>query len=293
MDEPTASLSAHEVGRLFRIVDDAAASRASPCSSSPTAWRRSSRSPTASRSCATASWISDLAARRGDARRPRSATWSAAASDDFFKRTRAVPGEVVLEVRGLGPGGRLLGRHVQLSRRRSAGICRARRRRPHRCRPRALRRLSRATAGEILLDGQAGHRSAAAPGRTEPRHRLHAPRIAGSSAWCCRMSIAANISLPSLRRYLTRLGLVRRAPERATAAAFTAPAAHPRGHRWTRRRRRCRAATSRRSCSSKWLERHAASADPGRADPRHRRRRQGGGPPDHRRPGCTRAWRSS
>ena len=54
MDEPTASLSAHEVHQLFRIVRRAATRRASRSCSSPTAWRRCSRSPTGSRSCATA-----------------------------------------------------------------------------------------------------------------------------------------------------------------------------------------------------------------------------------------------
>ena len=53
MDEPTASLSAHEVQRLFRIVTPCA-SKAWPFCSSPIAWKRSSRSPIASRSSATA-----------------------------------------------------------------------------------------------------------------------------------------------------------------------------------------------------------------------------------------------
>ena len=54
MDEPTASLSAHEVAPALQAGHATCATRASPSSSSATAWRRCSRSPTRSRSSATA-----------------------------------------------------------------------------------------------------------------------------------------------------------------------------------------------------------------------------------------------
>ena len=52
-DEPTASLTEHETEVLFGIIRNLK-ERMSPSSTSPTAWTRSSRYPTASRSCATA-----------------------------------------------------------------------------------------------------------------------------------------------------------------------------------------------------------------------------------------------
>ena len=54
MDEPTAALSAVEVEPAVRRGRARCARRARRCSSSPTGWRRSSRSASGSRSCATA-----------------------------------------------------------------------------------------------------------------------------------------------------------------------------------------------------------------------------------------------
>ena len=96
-------------------------------------------------------------------------------------------------------------------------------------------------------------------------------------------SILANASLPvidqataaGLIRPARELGLVQRAISTGCGCASAAT---------TSRSRRCPAATSRRSCSSKWLATKPRAADPGRADPGHRRADQGRGPRGHRRP---------
>jgi rhamnose transport system ATP-binding protein len=82
----------------------------------------------------------------------------------------------------------------------------------------ALFGIAPATSGSIELDGRActirSPQEAIAKGiayMSEDRRQL------GLSL---PMSISANISLPSLKRYLTRLGLVRTAEEKATAEAF-------------------------------------------------------------------------
>ena len=67
MDEPTASLSDHEVRQLFRVARQLRDRGGWRCSSSPTAWRRSSRSRTGSRCSATASTSRPAPSRGGDA----------------------------------------------------------------------------------------------------------------------------------------------------------------------------------------------------------------------------------
>ena len=108
----------------------------------------------------------------------------------------------------------------------------------------ALFGIAPATAGTIVLDGKPvtirSPREAMAHGIayvSEDRRQL------GLSL---PMSIAANISLPVLRRYLNRLGLMRTAQERATAEAFRDAPRDPHALGRSRRSPSSRAATSRR-----------------------------------------------
>ena len=83
-----------------------------------------------------------------------------------------------------------------------------------------------------------------------------------------------------------RLQHVRADParHRARRSPPTGPAACSSSTAGSRTRcRRCPAATSRRSCSAKWLARKPQAADHRRAHPRHRRRHQGRGAPAARR----------
>jgi rhamnose transport system ATP-binding protein len=215
MDEPTASLSAHEAARLFRIVEtlrrDGVAvlfishrmEEVFSIADRITILRDGKWIRTAPRDeVTTGSAIRDMVGRR---------------IDDFFKRTPAKPGDVVLEARGLGRegifsdisfavrAGEVLGfAGLVGARRTDVGL--------------ALFGVEPATSGEVLLDGKpVSIRSAQDALRlgiaytTEDRRQL---------GLVLPQSIAANISLPSLRRYLNALGLLRVSAERATAVKF-------------------------------------------------------------------------
>jgi rhamnose transport system ATP-binding protein len=215
MDEPTASLSAHEVRNLFRIVEllrrDGVAilfishrmEEVLEIADRITILRDGRRIRTAPRSeVTTGSAIRDMVGRR---------------MDDFFKRTPSQPGEVVLEVRDLRRAGAFAG--VSFSLRKGevlgfAGLVGARRTDVGL----ALFGIAAADGGEILLDGRPivirspqdalGHGIAYT---TEDRHGL---------GLIFPLSIAGNISLPSMRRYLDRFGLIRRRGEREAARIF-------------------------------------------------------------------------
>ena len=132
----------------------------------------------------------------------------------FFQRTRTEPGAVVLETRELGREGAFSGVSFEL---RSgevlgfAGLVGARRTDVGL----ALFGIAPADSGTILLDGQVvrirNPQDALRLGiaySTEDRRQL---------GLVFPMSIAANISLPTLGRYLNPLGLIRRAGEEASA----------------------------------------------------------------------------
>ena len=214
MDEPTASLSAYEVRQLFRIVANLRergvavvfishrmeevfeiADRVTILRDG----RWISTTPTAQLTPATA--IRDMVGR---------------ATVALFKRTRRAPGEVRLAVRDLWREGVFQG--ITFEARAGevlgfAGLVGARRTDVGL----ALFGIAPADGGTIELDGApvtiASPKQAMKLGiaySTEDRRQL---------GLVLPLSIAANISLPSLPRFLNR-GLVRRAEERAVAESF-------------------------------------------------------------------------
>jgi rhamnose transport system ATP-binding protein len=135
----------------------------------------------------------------------------------FFHRTTSEPGEVVLEARAIGREG--VFRDVSFELRSGevlgfAGLVGARRTDVGL----ALFGIAPCDRGQILLDG--------VPVRIRNPQDALRLRIAYSTedrrelGLVFPLSIAANISLPSLRRYLTPLGLVRQAAEEAAAERY-------------------------------------------------------------------------
>jgi rhamnose transport system ATP-binding protein len=215
MDEPTASLSAHEVARLFKLVRGLREQGVAilfvshrleevfEIADAVTVFRDGRRISTRPRAEVTPQGaIADMVGREMGL---------------LQARPPAPQGDLLLEVRGLGRTG--VFQDVSFDVRRGevlgfAGLIGAGRTDI----ALALFGIEPATAGTIELDGRAqvirSPRQAMACGiayLSEDR------RLLGLSL---PMSIAANISLPALRRYLNRLGLVRTGQERATAEAF-------------------------------------------------------------------------
>ena len=215
MDEPTASLSAHEVRRLFRIVQ---ALRGEKVAILFISHRMEEVFEIADR-------VTILRDGRWIRTAPRGEVTPASAIRDmvgrsmgeFFRRSPSEPGQVVLEVRHLARKGAFTG--VSFAVRAGevlgfAGLVGARRTDVGL----ALFGVAPADGGEVLIDGapvtirspQDALRLGIAY-TTEDRHAF---------GLVFPLSIAANISLPSLPRYLGRLGLIRRRLERATAGDF-------------------------------------------------------------------------
>jgi rhamnose transport system ATP-binding protein len=215
MDEPTASLSAHEAQRLFRIIRSL---RADGVAILFISHRMEEVFEIADR-------VTVLRDGRWISTRPTGEATADTAIHDMvgrpleqlFIRTPTEPGAVVLEVRDLGREGAFSG--VSFSVRAGevvgfAGLVGARRTDVGL----ALFGIAPADTGEIRIDEQAvtirSPREALRHGiayTTEDRHDL---------GLIFPQSIAANISLPTLSRYLNRFGIVQRGDEEATAAAF-------------------------------------------------------------------------
>ena len=215
MDEPTASLSAHEVRRLFRIV---ATLREQGVAILFISHRLEEVFQIADR-------VTILRDGRWISTTPRPELTPAAAIrqmvgrevQELFRRERRQPGEVRLQVLGLSRegtfqdisfdvrAGEVLGfAGLVGARRTDVGL--------------ALFGIAPADAGAVELDGErvavGNPHDALTKGiaySTEDRRQL---------GLVMPLSIAANISLPSLSRFLTPAGLVRRGDERATAEAF-------------------------------------------------------------------------
>ena len=215
MDEPTASLSAHEVKQLFRIV--------------ATLKREGVAVLFISHRMEEVFEIADRVTILRDGRwistTPRGELTPAAAIRgmvgreivELFRRERRAPGPVRLAVRDLRRAGTFSGVSFEVhagevlgfaglvgARRTDVGL--------------ALFGVAPADGGEVELDGKPIHvRSAGEATRmgiaytTEDRRQL---------GLVFPLSITANISLPSLPSYLSRIGLIRRADERATANHF-------------------------------------------------------------------------
>ena len=215
MDEPTASLSAHEVRRLFGIVDSL---RREGVAILFISHRMEEVFEISDRVTVLRDgrWVSTR--RRAELtpgvaiREMVGRTLSA-----FFQRTPARPGEVVLEVRGLGRegvfsdvsfdlrAGEVLGfAGLVGARRTDVGL--------------ALFGIAPADTGTILLDGR--------PVRIRHPQDALRMRIAYSTedrrglGLIFPLSIAANISLPTLARYQDRIGLIRRRAEEAAAERY-------------------------------------------------------------------------
>ena len=215
MDEPTASLSAHEVRRLFTIVEALRKQGVAvlfishrleevfEIGDQVTILRDGRWVSTARRTELTVE-----AAIRGMVGRNMK---------ELFVRTPAELGDVILEVRHLGRSGAF--RDVSFSLRRGevlgfAGLVGARRTDVGL----ALFGIAPADDGEVLIDGKAVRlrtpQDALAAGiayATEDRHKL---------GLLLGLSVAANISLASLRRFLNPIGLIRRAAEERAAGEF-------------------------------------------------------------------------
>jgi rhamnose transport system ATP-binding protein len=215
MDEPTASLSAHEVHQLFRIVMHL---REQGVAILFISHRMEEVFEIADR-------VTILRDGRWISTTPRAELTPAMAIrrmvgrevQELFRRERREPGDVVLSVRGLRREGVFQDISFELragevlgfaglvgARRTDVGL--------------ALFGIAPADAGQIALDDApvtiANPRDAMTRGiaySTEDRRQL---------GLVMPLSIAANISLPSLPRFLSRAGLVRRAEERAAAETF-------------------------------------------------------------------------
>jgi rhamnose transport system ATP-binding protein len=215
MDEPTASLSAHEVQRLFRIVHTL---RQQGVAILFISHRMEEVFEIADR-------VTILRDGRWISTTPRAELTPATAISrmvgrevrELFRRERRQPGAVRLSVRGLRREGAF--QDVSFDLRAGevlgfAGLVGARRTDIGL----ALFGIAPADGGEIELDGTrvavTSPRDAMALGiaySTEDRRQL---------GLVMPLSIAANVSLPSLPRFLSPGGMVRRAEERATAEAF-------------------------------------------------------------------------
>ena len=216
MDEPTAALSAHEVGQLFEQVRLLTAAGVAVLFISH---RLEEVFEIADR-------VTVLRDGRVISSRPvAQVTQALAVKDmvgrdlsDFFARTRQEPGDVVLRVDGLGRSGVFSGITFDVRAARGARVRRPRRRGPHRrragtLRHRACRRRSR-TSCRGSGHGRGRRAQALRAGVayvSEDRRRL------GLSL---PQSVTANVTLATLRNYVNRLRLLDGRAERATAERF-------------------------------------------------------------------------
>jgi rhamnose transport system ATP-binding protein len=215
MDEPTASLSAHEVARLFRIV---AALRRQGVAILFISHRMEEVFEVADR-------VTIMRDGRWVSTSPRAQLTSGQAIRgmvgreivEFFTRTPSSPGEVVLEVRDLRREGAFEGISFDLragevlgfaglvgARRTDVGL--------------ALFGIAPADGGTIRLAGRAVR--VRDPGDALRLGIAYATEDRRGLGLIFGQSIASNITLPSLARFLDRFGLIRRQEEFEAAERF-------------------------------------------------------------------------
>lgn len=215
MDEPTASLSAHEVDQLFKLVRSL---RDQGVSVLFISHRMEEVLEIADRVTIfrDGKWISTL---------PRSKVTREGAirdmvgrkMDEFFKKSAVERGGLLMSVRGLTKEnvfadigfdlyrGEVLGfAGLVGSRRTDVGL--------------ALFGIEPADFGEIALDGKPQHIHT--PEQALQKGIAYLTEDRRQIGLTMPMSIASNISLPMLRQYLSRFGLVLRAEEHATAERY-------------------------------------------------------------------------
>jgi rhamnose transport system ATP-binding protein len=215
MDEPTASLSAHEVAQLFRIVN--------------TLRSRGVAILFIGHRLEEVFQIADRITVLRDGRWISSAPASQVTTDqvirdmvgrqveDFFAKSETQRGELLMSVRGLGREGVFSGINFDVytgevlgfaglvgARRTDVGL--------------ALFGINPASEGEVIFRGQRAKLQSPEQAMrlgiayvTEDRRQL---------GLVLPMSVVTNITLPTLPRYLNRLGLVRRDEEAATAEQY-------------------------------------------------------------------------
>jgi len=215
MDEPTASLSQHEVIQLFTLVR-------SLCSQGVAILFIGHRLEEVFK---IADRITVLRDGKWISSRPRAeATHDNVIRDmvgrevkDFFAKSDGKRGELLVSVRNLGKEGVFQGMNFDIyrgevlgfagligSRRTDVGL--------------ALFGIEPADTGEIMFEGKA-HRIRS-PGEALSLGVAYASEDRRQFGLSLPMSIAANISLPTLFRYLTPLGLIRQRDEIAAADVF-------------------------------------------------------------------------
>ena len=136
---------------------------------------------------------------------------------EFFTRTESHPGEIILQVKGLGREGAFQGIDFELregevlgfaglvgARRTDVGL--------------ALFGIAPANSGEIVFDGEAVR--IRSPQQALGLGIAYATEDRRGLGLIFPQSIASNITLPSLSTYMNRLGLVVRKAERAVAKSF-------------------------------------------------------------------------
>ena len=219
MDEPTASLSAHEVARLFKLVK---ALKGQGVAVLFIGHRMEEVLSIADR-------VTVLRDGKYVSSRPRNEVtidqvirdMVGRTIDDFFSHTTAEKGGLVLSVRNLSREGAFRDVSFDLFKGEVlgfAGLVGARRTDVGL----ALFGVEPAESGQVTIDGAAGPRE----------ERIHTPEQAmelgiaylsedrRKLGLSIPMSIATNISLPTLRRYLSRFGLVNRKAEADAAEGF-------------------------------------------------------------------------
>jgi rhamnose transport system ATP-binding protein len=215
MDEPTASLSAHEVAQLFKLVRDLR--------------QKGVAILFVSHRMEEVFEIADTVTVFRDGRlistRPRAEVTPQSAIADMVGREvgllKARPavakGDTILSVRNLSREG--VFRDVSFDINRGevlgfAGLIGAGRTDVGL----ALFGIEPASSGSIMLNGK--EISVRSPGEAMAHGIAYVSEDRRQLGLSLPMSIAANISLPVLRRFLTRLGLIRTGEERKTAEAF-------------------------------------------------------------------------